>query len=513
MAGQYSQLKHPSGGVVRRMSYQDHREEYTTPSASNWRSDDPILGRERGGTRAALASAFTGGSANPVRLITECRYVDTGTLVSQLLVSSGGTLYKENGSSLSSVGTGLASGNMLTAANHLGKVYIGGGAAIQVYNPAAGGSVGAISASAGTAPTNCRLVCNYLDRLVAAGDTSNPQQWYMSKTGDATNWDYTVTDYYGAAVSSTTATQQLNLVSPITALIPHSDGCLIFGCIDAMVILQGDPLQGGKQSDLSPTVGCLGPGAWCYTPEGYLFFMSTDGLYVAPPGCDTRVKQVSRDRLPEELVGLNIGTHEVCMAYDLRFQGIHLMVSPRSTGTSYHYWVDVTTTSEGSGGAIAAFWPMAYQASHEPFAMYARNATAPSSATLGTALFGGRDGVVRRQDASASTDDGSNAITWHVDYGPLAIAKSGYDGMLTQVNVTMAASSSNATLAVRGAQTAEGAFNASNFDTKTVSAGLNNTFRPQMRCASACIKLSGTGRVAVESINIDRRQLGELRKR
>jgi hypothetical protein len=156
---------------------------------------------------------------------------------------------------------------------------------------------------------------------------------------------------------------------------------------------------------------------------------------------------------------------------------------------------------------------MVYQSGHEPFAMYSRNATAPSSATLGTALFGGRDGVIRRQDASASTDHGSNAITWHCDYGPIPLGGPGYDGMLDSIDCTLAAGSSNATLAVRVGQGAEAAYNASNFDTKTVSAGLNYKFRPRVRGASACIRLSGTGRCAMESLTIERRQLGELRKR
>lgn len=513
---EYTRLQFPGAGVVKRLAH-EQQSPYSTPAALNVRPDDVIAGegRERGGSRCGVEKAYAtqlgGGAA--VNLVTEVRYVSGSNLISLLMAASNGSLYPESGGNFgSAVGSGLATGFLLSAANLLQKLYVAGAAACKVYDPVAP-SFGDLTASAGTAPTNCRLVCAWLDRLVLAGDTGNPHIWYMSATGDATDWDYTIADDAGAAVAATSAPQAMHLPSPITALIAHSDECLIFGCIDAFVILRGDPLRGGTLSVLSSSIGVLGPGAWCYTPDGYLFFMSSDGLYVMPPGCGSAPTRVSRERLPEELLGINLGTHEVTMAYDIRFAGIHLFVSHRSSGTSTHYWIDTTTMTGGpsGGSAIASFWPMSYQSAHRPLSLYSRNLYVPASADKSSVLMGCADGFVRRQSADLSTDDGGSAISAFLDYGPFPLAPPGYEGLLDTIDVTMGAGSGTSNVAVRVGQTAQQAFAATNFESQNVTQGLNPKFRPRARGASGIVRISSTNKFAVEEILVSRKPVGPRR--
>jgi hypothetical protein len=511
----YSTLIFPTAGVYKRLGLQ-RQSPFTTPSANNVRPDDVLLGRERGGTRCGIEKAYSTqlGSGNPVNLISEVRYASGGSLVSLLVAASNGSLYPESGGTFGgSLGSGLGTGYQLSAVDMLSKLYIAGQATCKVYDPvgATYGNLG--NGGGGTAPTNCRLVAKFQDRLVLAGDTGNPHIWYMSAGGDPTNWDYSVTDDYGAAVSADNS-GQVHMPSPITALITHSNACLIFGCIDSISICRGNPRSGGAQmAILSHNVGILGPGAWCYTPDGFMFFMSSDGLYVMPDGCGSAPTRVSRERIPEDLLGISMSTHEVSMAYDIRFAGIHLMVSHRSSGSSTHYWIDTTTISGGSNGgsAVASFWPMTYPTTYRPMSLYARNTYVPSSINKSSVLMGGNDGYVRRQSADLTTDDGT-AIESHLDFGPFPLGAAGYEGLLDKVDLTLALNSGSATLACRAGQTAEEAYNAATFDSQTVAAGLNSSFRPRMRGSSALLRLSSSSAIwAYEDCQFSRSEVGPRR--
>jgi hypothetical protein len=518
-------LRFPIGGLNKRLGYQ-WQSPYTTPSALNVWPDEAIAGRERGGSRPGLEKARSTqlGSGNPTRLLSEVRYVNSGTLTDLLIASANGVLYKDGGSSWTSITSGvtLASNRMLTAAEHLQKLYIAGdnnaSRRLCVYDPSAN-TLALVTASAGTVPVKCTLVCRWNDRLVLAGDTDNPHLWYMSKQGDPTNWDYTVTNSVAAAVAASNSPAG-RLGEPIQAIISHSDKCLIFGCRSSIYILRGDPLQGGSLDLLNDSVGIIGPAAWCYDRDGFLFMLTNDGVYVMPPGCGSNPSSVSREVLPEELLGItaNPTEWEVCMAYDLRFRGVHLFCTNISNrANSVAYWIDTKTTLGGDNGgaASASFWPVSYQNDHNPTAIYSRKYDPLASTTDGGVLLGGYDGYTRRHDKTLAQDDGSNAISSHVDIGPFPLGPAGWEGLLTELDLVPAVDSGDIDIDVRVAQTAEGAYNASAFATYEFNtAGLNAKARPRARGAACVLRLKNgesNARWAMEELLVEREAAGPRR--
>jgi hypothetical protein len=489
---EYISMHWPVGGLNKRVGYQN-QSPYYTPAALNVINDDLLLGRERGGSRPGNEKSHSTDIGSSINLISEVRYEVTNVLNSLLVAGCGGVLKKESaGTWVTQSGATLATGFQLTAAEYVEHLLIACSSTGDLldFDPVAA-TLGTITPTGGSVPTNCHLVQAWHDRIVLAGDTANPHMWYASKIGDYKNYDYAVTDNPGAAVSGSSEASPGRLPDPITALIRHSDHCIIFGMINSLSILRGDPLAGGSLDDLSFHTGCVSSGAWCYDPEGYLFILGSDGLYVMPPGCGSTPSAVSRELLPEELMGINPTNYEVCMAYDLRFRGIHLSVSYRSSGTSVHYFIDTKTTRGGQNGgsATAAFWPMSYDATHEPFSMFSRLTWQPTSTNESPVLWGCRDGYTRRWNRSLAQDDGAIPITSYCDYGPIMLAAPGYEGILRDFDCIPAANSGDVDVGLRVAKTAEAAFNASAFSTHEFnSPGLNPKARPMARGGAAILR-------------------------
>lgn len=495
MPKKYTNLRWPILGVSKRLALQ-YQAPYTTPDAMNVRGDDSLTGRERGGSRPGLVKAYAeqiSGASNPVRLVADVTYVSGGLPVVKLVASANGVLYYDASGTMTAVGgtpPTLASGRQLCAAEHLQKLYItssSSGGNICVFNPVAN-TLAAISATAGTAPTGKTIIARFRDRLVVAGDGTG--DWFMSRQGVPTDWDYGADDSEACAVAASNSDAG-SVAEPITALIPHTNQCLIFGAVNSVWILTGDPNSGGRISRLSDAVGIISQGAWCYDSEGYLWFLSLDGLYMMPPGCGDTPISVSRERLPEDLQNINRTTHTVNMAYDARHRGIHIFVSKNTAGATSHYWIDTKITLTGdSANRTVAFWPQSFQSDHEPFAILARRDT-PQTSPLSPVLLGGRDGYVRQFSTLAAQDDGSNAITSYCDIGPIPLAPPGSEGRLDEVQVVTASASGDLDLAVRVGKTAQEAVAASAFETYEMNtAGLNATVRPRARGQSAVLRVS-----------------------
>jgi hypothetical protein len=495
---EYIRLQLPLGGLYRRLAYQS-QPPFTTPSCSNVRPDDTLAQRERLGVRPGLSKHFATelGSGAPVRLVSDVLYYG-GT---KLIASSNGLLYYSDGAAMLPVGGSpptLASSGMLSAADHLGKVYIAGDTGhassprLCVYDPD-GDSLALVTASAGTVPIKCSIVAMWRDRIVLAGDSDNPHLWYMSRLGDPTDWDYSPAVNSSADAVAATNSDAGRIGEPVTAVVPHSDECLIFGCSTSLWILRGDPQAGGRLTKLSDECGILDKSAWCYDPEGQFYFMSQDGLYMMPAGCGATPISLSRERLPTELLRIDRTLCTVSMAYDFLYRGIHIAVSKVDGGATTHWFID---TKQSSGGdqatpSTASFFPEAWQVAHDAFSMFSRRDYTPSNADLAPVIFGCRDGYLRQFDTTAYTDDGSD-ISWHADFGPLQLGGVGHEGYLDELAVSVAAGSGNISAAVRGGLSAEEAYNASTFESFDLNAtGLNLTARPRMRAESAIVRFSG----------------------
>lgn len=511
------------GGLYRRLSYQSHPP-YTTPLCSNVRPDDTLTGRERLGMRPGLAKHFPTelGGGEPIRLVTDVLYQTAGVPATQLVASSDGLLYYSDAGAMVEVGgmpPTLASDRMLTAADHLGLLYIASDDSgnLCVYDPDAN-SLEVLVASAGNVPTNCHLVSMWRDRIVLAGDINNPHLWYMSKSGDPTDWDYfpgTTTSLQAVAATNSDAGR---IGEPVKAIIPHSDECMLFGCSTSLWALRGDPEAGGRITKLSDEVGIIDRAAWCYDSEGYLYFLSQDGLYMMGPGCGEVPTSVSREKLPAELLRIDTSSYTVTLAYDFLARGVHLFVSKNTAAATSHFFIDVKQAGAGDrqSPSTASFWPVSLgNTDHEPFAIFSRRDYTPAASALSPTILGCRDGYLRQFDNSELEDDGT-AITWSFDVGPIPLGGTGHEGILDCLDVSVAAGSGNIQAAVRSGQSAEAAFNASAFETFDLnSTGLNLTHRPRMRGQSAFVRFSGNEEgttAAIEDVAIRRTQAGVRRR-
>lgn len=355
------------------------------------------------------------------------------------------------------------------------------GRTIKIYDPSAG-TLTALTPTYGIAPLNCRMICSYRERLVVVVENT----WYMSAQGDPLDWDYITDDPENPGRAFYSGNEDAGKVPhPITAVIPHSDDYLIFGAEHSLWILKGDPGYGGQVDNLSYEVGIVGPNAWAKTAENDLVFLSRDGVYVVPAGGGVP-QPFSRERLPAELLDVDMQANVVSMAYDVRGQGCWLFITPTAGTAGTAWWIDWPTKS---------FWPISIPAVQQPRCM------TPYAADVGDQrhiLMGGYDGYVRRFSDTATTDDGT-AISSYVEIGPLRMGDTGHDGLLMELAGTLDESSGDVTWSVMSGDTPEAASASTTVKvTGTWGAGRNDRVPVRVRDVACKLKLSSTARWAME---------------
>ncbi len=505
MPSQAIQLHFPTGGVVRRTSYQDGNSQYTTPDALNVWPDDAILQRERGGSRAGTELVGTAG-VSAVQMIADRAYASGGSYVNEAVVASGGTLYSWDGSSFSSVGSGLGSLKNLTFADIESNLYIATGGTPKVYD---GSSVTDLTATEGTIPSSCNLASNFNRRLVLSDGVNT----YFSRQGDPTDWDYSPVDENDTqAAVALNLTDQGRLGEPVRALIFHH-GCLLFGCNSSMWSLRGDPLWGGEVVQISNRIGVHSAMSWCYDPDGWLYFLSQDGLYFMEPGCGSAPRSISRERIPEELINVSRSTNTVSMGYDLRYRGVVLCIK-KDSGTSTHWFIDTRMVKGGdSATGSMSFWPMQFSGYNPTACWSLRDAVGTGSDS--TMWMGTSDGKVIRFNKTAVNDNGTT-FNSYIDYGPFPLAAPGRDGILTKVQVMLSANSEEVVGSVRVGKNAEAAYNSSTAESKTFTAsGLNQTWHCRRRGPSSVLRFSSNSDKdapwSLEGVTAFRQDAGELR--
>ena len=524
----------PAGGLYKRRSYQEHPP-FTTPDCDNVWLDDAIDGRERVGSRPGFADIGNVGTSGAVRCLSSVAWLDGSTWKETLFAIVARAAYystnngKNWGTASGSMGLPGTGGGPLTAAALHQKLYIGDttlddNGTIKVFNPS-DNSVSAISASEGTPPKDCTVALAYRDRLLmtaryspADGDDT-PHMWYMSRSGDPLDWDYNATDALSAVSGKTSTAAELG--EPIVTAIPHGDDCVIFGCTNSIWTLRSDPNFGGSLDNLSQRVGIVGRNAWCRSPEGWLFFLTQDGVMTMPPGCGDTPRSISRERLPDDLLFVqgdapftvpSANGREplwVSMAYDTRFRGVHLWVSSYTAGSSSHYWLDTKQILTQDSGNVASYWPMSTENYEDVFSAYALDSA--GSPTRSDVLLGWRNGDIRSFDTSEACESVS-----YVDVGPLSTTgrRGSYlDGRLDQINVVLANTSGKITYEIRSGESPEAAF-----DGEVIHSGTwtkqHQLTRPRLRNPYFVIRLSATGGAdawAFENITALTEERGKMR--
>jgi hypothetical protein len=250
-----------------------------------------------------------------------------------LLTAFEGTLFSWG--SLSVVGTGISTGRNVQAAPYLQKLYIANDADPKVYRYATNDVVNwsADGVIVGIIPTNCRLICEWANRMVLAADPANPNVWNMSRIDNPNDWLFAADDDGSPVASSDIIGGQIS--EPITSLIPHNRDCLIIGTANSMRVWRGNPVAGGVLETIAHVTGPVNGTAWCKTPDDWTYLLTRDGLYRMQPGCGSNPLQVSRPIIPESLLNIDGVTNTAYLAYDVRFRCLHIYV----TGVFPEYWL------------------------------------------------------------------------------------------------------------------------------------------------------------------------------
>ena len=284
--------------------------------------------------------------------------------------------------------------------------------------------------SFGTLPDQATLGCNYRGRIVLAGDSDYPHQWYMSRQGNPWDLNYAATDAQSPVAGNNADVGEVGDI--ITALVPYKDDYLVIGCAGSMWLLIGDPMEGGSLGELDLTTGMYGAYSWCFDGTGNLYFWGTNGIYVVsiPGGAP---KCISEIRLPNLVKdeAVTEDTYRIVMEYDRRRAGLLIFITKLADGSNSNYWYDLRT-----GG----FFPESYPDECGVFSACHYQATNPVYRDL---MLGCKDGYVRFFDDSAKDDDagasGNTAINSYVKFGPIPISPdSDKQGKLSGLNLVTA---------------------------------------------------------------------------
>ena len=385
----------------------------------------------------------------------------------------------------------------LQAAELLGKLYIVGEDASWSFDPFGAGTLASYSG-----PTaSCMIVVAWRNRICVV-PRNDEQNIEMSRVGDPTNWTFaSLPSGISAVKLNTTGIDTGKLGEPINCLIPHSDDYLIEGCLSSMFVLRGDPTYGGQHDNLARVVGIVAPQAYARGPDGELVFLTTDGIYALEAGVQGYPRSVSREKLPQELRDVDAQNNRILLAFDVRNRGVFIGISPILGSGGKYFWLDW----ENKG-----FWPMEFNASHEPTALVFRNADSPRDQRL---LLGCRDGHIRTFDDQARDDDGVPFRTMLLE-GPIALGGSGYDdGILVEVVGQTGEESVDVDLEIQVGNSIESARKATPRKLFRFRAGKNLTHRPRLRGNAAFLRYStsGNARWARENTTIVREKLGKQR--
>lgn len=270
-----------------------------------------------------------------------------------------------------------------------------------------------------TAPNDARICCIYRGRLVAS-DRSN---FYMSRAGQVGNWDYTLDDRAAAIAGNTLSNGALGDIH--TALAPQTNDNLIIFCSRSIYQVIGDLANGGTIEMLSRDIGCFGPEAWSQDDEGNIYFAGPTGFYRLPPG--GRPVNLSKNRVSTffEQIESDINTTQIVQVrYDGFRKLVYVFVTKRATAESSHLVYDIRQDAWLA-------WDFPIQQGPMCSCVYLG-----SSHDENLLLIGGRDGVMRKLDPSATSDDGT-AINSYAFIGPLEPAGPAQEAMCVAVDLTM----------------------------------------------------------------------------
>jgi len=294
-----------------------------------------------------------------------------------------------------------------------GLVFIGDGVDQVVYDPKKATLETFEAKTAGEVPEKCRLATRYRDRMVLA----EGPRWYMSESGDPFNWEY--------FPSVNTATQPVadSTIERFTGdliqtLIPGQDDYLIFGCSSSILLMRGDPADGGQIDLISDTIGMAFGNSWARDPSGTIYFFSNRGaVYRMSPG---QLPQSLSDATGDQDVTVQSAFESISLNdYRMELEWDYLREGLRVFQIAYDETSTELVRSWFWSQKMNAWWPDRPGSSDLlALSAWAGDGDLPTDRVL---LVGCRDGFVRNLDSLAASDD-EVAIDAFVTIGPLRAA-------------------------------------------------------------------------------------------
>jgi hypothetical protein len=323
------------------------------------------------------------------------------------------------------------------------------------YYDAATNKVVAWTTTAGTLPADSNgrrptLIENWRSRIVMAGVESDPQEYYMSRQGDAADWNYTPN-----VLTETQAVSGVNAPagkSPdaIRCIIPVNDDILVWGCDHSVWMMTGDPMLGGRIDNVVDGIGMPWGRPWCRDSGGVVYFFGTrGGVYRFAVG--QGMSKITVGSIEERLSTIDLDKNIIRLVWNEREQGLHVFITPLNPfDSTFHYFYDIRSES---------WWLDKFDATtnseyvHNPKEVHILDGLDPNDRVV---LLGGWDGFLRKWDVTASNDD-TTAIDSYAYLGPLVSENLGLVKM-NELRVQVGKNSSNVSTSVFIGDNAEDAY-------------------------------------------------------
>lgn len=395
----------------------------------------------------------------------------------------GGSIYRITPTSRSILpsGTGVLSTvgiNVMSAVAYRDVFFVDG--KYSVLYDYSDGKVETWTATAGTLPANATIMALYRGRIVLAGRTADPHNWYMSKAGDPFDWDYApaiTTAIQAVAGNNTDAGECPDI---ITCLAPYSDDLMVMGGDHSIWIMRGDPADRGRIDSVSYQTGIIGKYAFSYDANGLLYFFGNDQVWRMNPG-QGDLMSISENRLDSIFRAIDYNTYTVRLSWDNMRDGLHVYFVPSETPTTgtYHYFWHKTTDS---------WWKIQYPAAMGPTCVAIYDADAADDRAF---LSGGYDGYVRQLDTSALSDD-DTAISSYVLYPPMTFGGSDYNTRVNRITAILETNSDDVVLTAYAEDTVQRAIESTTIRFVHTLSGGRTTVLKRISGNTVVLKLSNS---------------------
>ena len=291
----------------------------------------------------------------------------------------------------------------------------------------------------------CRIIALYRGRIVLAGLSTDPQNWFMSAAGipavgveGPLDWNYNPNPFVETqAVAGNNSV--VGLVGDlITCLAPISDDLMVMGGDHTLWIMSGDPAAGGRIDNISQQVGISGPDAYAVDPFGVFYFFGNGVLWKMEKG--SLPEPISRGRLDKTFGNIDLATTSVKLLWDDANHGLHIFFQPLSNTTATHYFWDAR---------VDGFFPQQFPTVYGPACVLLYDGDQPTDRAL---WLGGFDSYIRKLDTTRNDDDGF-AIQSRIRFGPMNAGQVWANSRISKIVTKLDADSDPVTFRVHAGNT------------------------------------------------------------